>query len=101
MLGLNDGFRGFTATQFIDDHSISAQVEFRQRIGGRFGAVAFAGVGSVGPGYGLLNQRGTHSAVGIGARFRLSRKFPVDFSTDLSWNDTGERLLYIYVGQRW
>lgn len=100
-LGLNDRFRGFPSTRFIDSHAASAQVELRQRLGGRFGAVLFAGIGGVGPGFGRLHATGDHAAGGVGARYRLSRKFPLDFSIDYSRNNEGEELVYIYVGQRW
>lgn len=100
-LGLNDKFRGFPSTQYIGDRAASAQVELRQRMGGRLGAVLFAGLGGVGPSFGRLDATGHHVAGGIGARYRLSRKFPLDFSVDFSRNNQGDKLLYIYVGQRW
>ncbi|MFV0514272.1 MAG: hypothetical protein ACK5MY_11690 [Jhaorihella sp.] len=99
--GLNDNFRGFPATQYLDRRSASVQFEIRQRLGRRFGAVAFAGLGQAGPSFGALDRNGTLGAAGVGARFRLSREFPVDFSVDMSWNSNDDRLTYIYVGQRW
>ena len=99
-LGPTDSFRGFSATQFLDRRLLSAQVELRHRLGKRIGLVGFAGVGWVGPGFNDLDTGGTHSAAGLGLRYRLSKKFPVDFSVDYARNDLDEGLLYIYVGQR-
>jgi len=99
-LGTVDAFRGFSATQFLDFASASLQVELRQRLTERFGIVGFAGAGTSGPKFSDLSDGGTHAAYGVGARYRVSKKFPLDFSVDLSRNDIQENSLYIYVGQR-
>ncbi|PCH66534.1 MAG: hypothetical protein COC12_12900 [Rhodobacteraceae bacterium] len=99
-LGSTDGFRGFSATQFLDLRSASIQVEYRQQFTKRLGMVAFGGIGMVGPNYKDLDIGGTHTAYGLGARYRVSKKFPLDFSIDLARNSLGEDQLYIYVGQR-
>lgn len=97
-IGLTDGFRGFSVTEYIGESLISAQVEYRGRIGGsRFGYVAFAGAASVGGTQ--TSSAGSHGAVGVGARYRLSKDFPVDFSVDATLNTDGEELYYIFVGQ--
>jgi len=100
-LGLTDMFRGYSSTRFLDDRLASVQVEVRQRLTGRIGAVAFAGAGWTGEDFDALSDNGTKSAVGLGARFRVSRDFPVDFSVDVTRNNEGEELFYVYVGQRW
>mgnify|MGYP001112393997 CR=1 FL=1 len=99
-LGTTDAFRGFSATQFIDQRSLSLQLEYRHQFTKRLGMVGFGGAGQVGPRFSDLGAGGTHSAAGIGARYRVSKKFPVDFSVDMTHNNLGDSLLYIYVGQR-
>lgn len=99
-LGTIDGFRGFSAMQFFDTRSAAAQIEYRHRFSDRFGAVAFAGAGQVGPTLSQLSANGTHSAAGLGIRYRVSKKFPVDFSVDYSRNNLKEDQVYVYVGQR-
>ena len=99
-LGGTDAMRGFPVTQFLDNRLASAQVEYRRVFAGRLGGVVFAGAGMVGADTEDLSVDDAHAAAGLGARIRLSRKFPVDFSIDASWNDEDEQLLYIYVGQR-
>jgi outer membrane protein assembly factor BamA len=99
-LGTTDAFRGFSATQFISQRSASLQVEYRHQFTKRLGMVGFGGIGQVGKSIQDLDVGGTHSAIGLGARYRVSKKFPLDFSIDASHNYLGENLLYIYVGQR-
>jgi len=99
-LGSTDGFRGFSATQFLDLRSASVQVEYRHQFTKRLGVVGFTGLGMVGPRFSDLDIGGTHSATGVGLRYRVSKKFPLDFSVDLAHNDLGDDQLYIYVGQR-
>ena len=99
-LGATDNFRGFNSTQFLDLRSLSFQAEIRRRLTKRWGAVGFAGTGWTGGSFSALTDGGRHSAYGIGARYRVSQKFPVDFSVDASRNTEGEDLIYIYVGQR-
>jgi hypothetical protein len=38
--------------------------------------------------------------VGLGARLRVSKKFPVDFSVDVAVNREDEATTYVYLGQR-
>lgn len=97
-IGGTDAMRGFNSTQFLDNGMLSGQVEYRSRVGKRFGYVVFAGAGSVGSGLDDLTEFG--SAGGVGLRYRLSKTFPVDFAVDVSGNDRGENLLYISAGQR-
>jgi hypothetical protein len=99
-LGTTDGFRGFSATQFLDTRLASVQLELRHRLTDRIGVAAFAGAGAVGPTFSDLDTNGVQSAGGIGFRYRVSRKYPVDFAVDGTINSLSERLLYIYVGQR-
>ncbi len=99
-LGSTDAFRGFPVTQFLNLRSASLQVEYRHRFTKRIGAVAFGGVGQTGDSFSVLSDGGTHSAVGLGVRYRVSKKFPVDFAVDWARNNLDEDQLYIYVGQR-
>ncbi|WP_159454034.1 BamA/TamA family outer membrane protein [Roseovarius albus] len=97
-IGGTDSMRGFNSTQFLDNGLLSTQAEYRGRVGKKLGYVIFAGAGGVGNKIGDLDRYG--AAGGVGVRYRLSKKFPVDFSVDVSGNDSGESLLYIYAGQR-
>ena len=97
-LGGTDAMRGFNVTRFLDLSMLSAQVELRGRLTERLGAVAFAGTGAVGESLDALDSNGM--AAGLGVRYRVSKKFPVEFAVDVASNDEDEQTLYIYVGQR-
>ncbi|MEI4235309.1 BamA/TamA family outer membrane protein [Roseovarius sp. D22-M7] len=97
-LGGTDSFRGYNITEFLDNALMSTQIEYRKRLGKRIGVVAFGGVGAVGGGLDDLGDVG--AAAGLGLRYRVSQKFPVDFAVDGSISEEGDSLLYVYVGQR-
>lgn len=99
-LGGTDAFRGFPVTQFLDLRSASLQAEYRHQFTKRLGAIAFAGVGQTGDSFSDLSDGGTQSAYGLGARYRVSQKFPLDLSVDWAHNSDDEDQVYIYVGQR-
>jgi outer membrane protein assembly factor BamA len=99
-LGGVDGFRGYSSTQHIGTRLVSLQMAYRQKLSDRFGFVAFAGAGKTSGMYSSEFVDKTLTAYGLGARIRLSKSFPVDYSIDVSNNDENEQLLYVYVGQR-
>lgn len=99
-LGGVDSFRGFPATQYIGNRLVSLQGAWRGKVSERFGYSIFGGVGAVGREFGDAAFNDFHSAVGLGARYQLSKKFPLSFSVDATLNDFGEKLVYVYVGQR-
>jgi outer membrane protein assembly factor BamA len=99
VLGGTDSFRGYPVMEYFGDQLTSAQLEFRALLAGRFGAVVFGGVGEVSDGR-IANTDGTVSAAGVGLRFRVSKEFGLDMSLDVSVNEDDERLVYLYVGQR-
>jgi hypothetical protein len=97
-VGTTDGLRGYSAGQFLDNALLSAQAEYRHRFSQRWGGVGFAGVSAVGDSFGDLSS-GPYFGGGLGVRYRLSKKFPLDFSTDITLNDAGDSFTYIYIGQ--
>lgn len=99
-LGGSDSFRGFPVTQYIDSNLMSLQVAWRGRITERFGYAVFAGAGAVAGSFNALDSAQLHKAAGLGVRYRLSKKFPLEFAVDGTINDEDDRLVYLYVGQR-
>lgn len=99
-LGGTDSFRGYASTKFIDQNLLSAQIEFRAQVSDRIGLALFGGAGSVSESFGNLTQSDRNYAAGLGARYRLSKKFPLDFAVDGAINADDEKTIYIYVGQR-
>lgn len=100
-VGMVDAMRGFPATDNIRDYSASIQAEYRDRLGqSRFGYVLFAGYGIGGDDLGKMSDTAGGAAIGAGLRFRLSKKFGLDYALDFAVNDEGEDYLYISLGQR-
>lgn len=99
-IGGTDNFRGFPFGELLDQNLLSGQIEFRGRMGKRFGYVAFAGIGGVASDFGALNSDTISSAGGVGLRYRLSKKTPLDFAFDVAVNSNGETTSYITIGQR-
>jgi hypothetical protein len=99
-LGGTDKFRGFPATQFMDQRAASAQVEYRHQFSERFGAVLFGGIGNVAGTFPHSSESNPKAAAGAGIRIRLSKKFKVDYAIDATRNTLEENQLYVYVGQR-
>lgn len=99
-LGSVDSFRGFAFGEVLDDNLLSFQTELRGRLTKRFGYAFFAGLGAAVDEFGNMGRDDIRTSGGLGLRFRLSEKFPMDFSVDYAKADTGDDAIYIYVGQR-
>jgi len=96
--GQSNDLRGYTAGQYRDHAMFAVQAEVRRKIHGRFGAVAFVGVGEVANDFSSMNTKDLLPAAGIGARFEASTKYNVNLSIDYAVGD-GSSALYFYVGE--
>ncbi|RYH12066.1 BamA/TamA family outer membrane protein [Tropicimonas sp. IMCC6043] len=99
IIGGTDGFRGYPVGEYLGHALGSAQGAVRFRFGDRWGAAAFAGVGTVAPEFFALRDGPRLYAGGLGLRFRISKKFPLDFAVDAALNADSERTTYVRVGQ--
>ena len=95
-LGSDDGFRGYASGRYLGRRLLSAQAEYRGRFSERWGWVAFGGVGGVADALGEDDV--IKPAGGVGLRYRVSREFGLDFSTDIAVGDEGATG-YVYLGQ--
>jgi len=57
MYGRNNDLRGYTTGQYRDKAMLAAQAEVRWSLAHRWGAVAFGGIGSIGPSFNELLQQ--------------------------------------------
>jgi Omp85 superfamily domain len=80
-LGAN-ALRAYVYGRWRDRTLLRGQVEWRQHLFWRFGGVAFAAAGVVGPDPGALPQEPIRSTSGLGLRFKLSSKEDANFSAD-------------------
>jgi hypothetical protein len=84
IFGMQNELRGYPAGRYIDKDMLAAQVEYRRILFWRLGAVAFGGLGEVGPSWGEFNYTNLLPSVGGGARFNLSTKYHVNLRADIA-----------------
>ena len=76
----------------------ATQVELRQHLIWRLGAVAFAGVGGVAPTLSELSGAQALPSAGFGLRLQPTPKIPVNLAVDYAWG-RGSQGLYLSVGE--
>ena len=96
--GSGHDLRGYEGGQYRDHAMVVGQAEVRQKLFWRFGAVAFAGVGTIGDSFGHLGDAPVLPAGGVGLRFQPSKKLPVNVSVDYAWGSHSSGL-YLYIGE--
>jgi hypothetical protein len=74
------------------------QAELRYHSAGRFGATAFAGMGQIAPTFGDIFSAKVLPAGGLGARFQLTKNYPMHIRFDYSWGRDGG-LFYFGLGE--
>jgi hypothetical protein len=98
LFGFQNDLRGYSAGRYQDRRMFATQAEYRFTIPkpgftGRFGLVAFGGVGGVGPKFTDIGVRDMLPAGGGGLRFRLTKKHPINFRIDYGVGKTGGALI--------
>jgi outer membrane protein assembly factor BamA len=99
LYGTHSDLRGYEIGQFIDRVLLATQAEYRLSLPGRFGFVAFAGVGEVARSFGDLNSDDLLPSAGIGVRFLVAKENRINFRVDYAWGKDGSDGLYIGVGE--
>jgi hypothetical protein len=97
LFGTANDLRGYTGGRYQDRRMFATQAEYRltfpfQGFLGRFGIVAFAGVGAVGDKFTNIGASDLLPAGGAGLRFRLLKKYPVNFRVDYGQGNDGHTL---------
>ena len=103
LFGAWNDLRGYSAGRYQDRRMFATQAEYRVTMPkpgflGRFGAVAFGGIGGVGPTFEDIGVSAMLPAGGAGLRFRLTKKNPINFRVDYGWGKAGGTLC-IGVGE--
>jgi Omp85 superfamily domain len=96
--GSGSDLRGYEAGRYRDRNLIAAQAEYRRQLSSRFGAVAFAGIGSVAGSFGDLFSAPALPSGGIGLRYLAVPAQGVNISVDYAWGKSGSSGLYVYIG---
>lgn len=83
------GLRGYQQGRYRDDFVTTAQAELRVHSEGRWGATGFAGIAQVAPAFADLWSAQVLPAGGVGARFQLTRQYPMHLRADYAWGRNG------------
>jgi len=97
LFGAMNDLRGYAAGRFQDRRMFATQAEYRlmfpaEGFLGRFGVVAFGGVGAVAPKFSDIGSDDLLPAGGGGVRFRLTKKQPINFRIDYGFGKVGNTL---------
>jgi hypothetical protein len=99
MFGASSDLRGYDSGKWRDGASWAAQVEVRQHLFGKFGAVAFAGIGGTADSLSdVLDDTEFLPSVGLGLRFMPVKSANTNVRVDYAWGEDGGAL-YISVGE--
>lgn len=82
--GQKSNLRGYVAGQYRDRNMLSAQLEYRGQFYGRWGLVAFAGMGEVAPSVDEIDGEDLLPSYGGGLRFMVSRSQRINVGFDLA-----------------
>ena len=96
--GTANDLRGYVAGQYRDHAMYAVQAEYRRHLFWRIGAVAFAGLGEVGPSFKRMTTENLLPSAGLGLRFQASKTYKVNASIDYAWGKDSQAL-YFAIGE--
>jgi outer membrane translocation and assembly module TamA len=96
LYGAGSDLRGYEAGRYRDHALIAAQGELRWQFAQRWGAVAFAGTGGVGPDFSAIDKM--LPAGGVGLRFLASVAYRVNARLDYAVGKDGGSV-YFSIGE--
>ena len=105
LFGSRNDLRGYDIGRYRDRVMFATQAEYRlslpESLGffGKFGFVAFAGVGEVARTFSALNSDDLLPSFGAGIRFLVAKQNRINFRIDYAWGKSGSKGLYIGVGE--
>ena len=95
MIGADTAMRGYPRGRFRDQHAFTSQAEFRSARWRRYGAVLFAGAGTVAPRFADITSGAWYPTVGAGIRYLLSPRYRTILRGDVAM---GRSSLGIHLG---
>lgn len=98
MYGQSGDLRGYEAGRYRDRFTWAFQGEFRQKLFGKFGAVAFGGVGGVAPSADQIGDSKVLPSVGAGLRYQASKSNNVNLRLDFAAGIDGHAV-YFGIGE--
>lgn len=92
LFGTNNDIRGYTGGEFQNRRMFAGQAEYRRHLKGRFGVVAFGGVGGVARRWNEFRSDELLPAAGAGLRFTLEKKNHINYRVDWAIGRAGHTL---------
>ncbi|MFB6454207.1 BamA/TamA family outer membrane protein [Chitinophaga sp. Hz27] len=87
--GGSNRLRGYFEGRFRDNNFLTGQVELRQKIHGRNGAVVWVGAGNVFPEYNAISFNQTLISYGIGYRWEFKRRINIRLDYGMGKDQSG------------
>lgn len=88
VMGSENWFRGIVRGRYLDNNSLTTQLEYRQPLFWRLGMSAFVATGRVGQRVGeLVDVTGFRWAYGLGGRFTFDEKEHINARFDVAYSD--------------
>jgi hypothetical protein len=98
LYGTSNDLRGYTAGEFQNRRMFATQAEYRREFKGRFGMVAFGGVGGIARRMNTFRSDELLPAAGAGLRFKLDKENHINYRIDFAVG-RGGHTLSIGVGE--
>jgi hypothetical protein len=92
LFGTNNDLRGYTGGEFQNRRMFAAQAEYRRDLKGRFGVVAFGGLGGIARRWNEFRSDQLLPAAGAGLRFTLEKKNHINYRVDWAVGRAGHTL---------
>ncbi|EJL31726.1 BamA/TamA family outer membrane protein, partial [Novosphingobium sp. AP12] len=84
LYGMSGDLRGYEMGRYRDRASWAAQIEWRQELSEKFGAVWFAGIGGIASSLSDLDNTKMLPSTGMGLRYRASKETGVNLRLDFA-----------------
>jgi len=97
IVGAINGLRGYEPGRYMDRSQLTVQAEYRRSFG-RFGVTGFTGAAQTARTLGELDTNGILFAGGVGLRYRLLRRFPINYRVDTAFGKDGTQI-YFSLGE--
>ena len=92
LFGTSNDLRGYTAGENQDRRMFATQAEYRRELKGRFGVVAFGGLGGIANRWNAFRSDELLPAAGAGLRFTLDKKNHINYRVDFAVGRGGHTL---------
>jgi hypothetical protein len=92
LYGTDSDLRGYTGGEFQNRRMFATQAEYRRELKGRFGVVAFGGLGGIAKRWNAFRSDELLPSAGAGLRFTLDKKNHINYLIDFGIGREGHTL---------